>query len=48
MTIYHGSENKIDRPVFGYESRKNDFGLVFYCTEDLGMACEWAVQSYEE
>ncbi len=45
MIIYHGSENKIERPVFGYGSRKNDFGLGFYCTEDFGMACEWAVKN---
>lgn len=41
--IYHGSQNKIEKPIFGYGKRYNDYGLGFYCTETLNMAKEWAV-----
>lgn len=40
--IYHGSEKIIEKPVFGYGKRYNDYGLGFYCTDDLNMAKEWA------
>ena len=42
MTLYHGSVNMIERPVFGYGNVKNDYGLGFYCTEHLDLAKEWA------
>ncbi len=42
-TIYHGSQSIIEKPVFGYGKLKNDYGLGFYCTEDLTLAKEWAV-----
>ena len=41
--IYHGSENRIEKPVFGYGKKYNDYGLGFYCTESVEMAKEWAV-----
>ena len=41
--IYHGSENIIEKPVFGQGKRYNDYGLGFYCTESMEMAKEWAV-----
>lgn len=41
--IYHGSEKRIEKPVFGYGKRYNDYGLGFYCTEVLEMAKEWGV-----
>ena len=31
------------KPVFGYGKSRNDYGLGFYCTEDLTLAKEWAV-----
>ena len=40
-TIYHGSENIIKVPLFGYGNRKNDYGLGFYCTESRDLALEW-------
>ncbi len=43
MRIYHGSKDIIERPVFGRGKAHNDYGLGFYCTEDLRMAKEWAV-----
>lgn len=43
LRIYHGSENRIEKPVYGYGKTYNDYGLGFYCTESLEMAKEWAV-----
>ncbi|MBQ9768074.1 MAG: DUF3990 domain-containing protein [Lachnospiraceae bacterium] len=40
--IYHGSERIIERPIFGYGKAYNDYGVGFYCTEELSMAKEWA------
>ena len=42
MTIYHGSVNEISSPVFGQGKPYNDYGLGFYCTENLELAKEWA------
>lgn len=39
--LYHGSENIIQKPLYGYGKRYNDYGLGFYCTECLDMAKEW-------
>ena len=41
-TIYHGSTKIIERPEFGKGNLRNDYGLGFYCTEDLELAKEWA------
>ena len=45
ITVYHGSEKIIERPVFGEGNKNNDFGLGFYCTESADLAKEWAVSS---
>ena len=41
--IYHGSSEIIQKPVFGKGKSYNDYGLGFYCTDQLNMAKEWAV-----
>jgi len=41
-TIYHGSKGIVKKPEFGKGSSDNDYGLGFYCTEDLELAKEWA------
>lgn len=41
--IYHGSQFKIAHPVFGMGKKYNDYGRGFYCTENLDLAKEWAV-----
>lgn len=41
--IYHGSEHIIKKPIFGYGKTYNDYGLGFYCTEEIEMAKEWDV-----
>ena len=45
MIIYHGSKNIISSPSFGIGNPKNDYGLGFYCTENLELAKEWACTS---
>ena len=42
MRLYHGSTKIIKNPQYGYGNIHNDYGLGFYCTEDLNMAKEWA------
>lgn len=42
ITIYHGSQKIIKTPVFGDGNPRNDYGLGFYCTENLDLAKEWA------
>ncbi|MCR5557846.1 MAG: DUF3990 domain-containing protein [Butyrivibrio sp.] len=42
MTIYHGSENVITKPIFGGGNSQNDYGRGFYCTEDKELSKEWA------
>lgn len=42
-TLFHGSAERIVSPQFGFGKRNNDYGLGFYCTEDLELAKEWAV-----
>ena len=41
-TIFHGSSKIIEKPEFGKGNPRNDYGLGFYCTEDLELAKEWA------
>ena len=42
MKIFHGSENRIEKPEYGKGKPYNDYGLGFYCTEDIEMAKEWS------
>lgn len=41
--VYHGSPVRIEAPEFGAGNPANDYGLGFYCTEQLDLAFEWAV-----
>lgn len=43
MTVFHGSEFKIENPYLGGGKTTNDYGSGFYCTESEDLACEWAV-----
>lgn len=45
IDIYHGSPNKIEKPVFGAGKPYNDYGRGFYCTEHAELAKEWACAS---
>ena len=40
--IYHGSVQIIEKPQYGAGRKDNDYGLGFYCTEDIELAKEWA------
>lgn len=42
ITVYHGSPKIIEKPVFGVGNPNNDYGLGFYCTENVDLANEWA------
>ena len=43
MTVFHGSEFRIEKPYVGGGKTTNDYGSGFYCTESEDLACEWAV-----
>ena len=45
LTLYHGSEKIIQKPIFGIGNKNNDYGLGFYCTESIELAKEWACSS---
>jgi len=40
--IFHGSIEIVKNPEYGKGKKENDYGLGFYCTEDLELAKEWA------
>ncbi len=45
ITLYHGSKDIITTPDYNFNNPNNDFGRGFYCTEDLDLAKEWAVEA---
>ena len=47
MIIYHGSKDIIEKPEFGKGNERNDYGLGFYCTENVELAKEWACSDNE-
>lgn len=47
IQIFHGSSKIIENPQFGVGKNHNDYGLGFYCTENLEMAKEWACPEKE-
>lgn len=42
ITIFHGSRQIIKTPEFGEGNPYNDYGLGFYCTQEIELAKEWA------
>lgn len=42
LTLYHGSREIVEIPIYGYGKPHNDYGIGFYCTEDDELAREWA------
>lgn len=42
IILYHGSNEKIEKPVFGKGKIYNDYGQGFYCTEHIELAKEWS------
>ena len=45
ITIYHGSDHVIEKPIYGYGASTNDYGKGFYCTKSQELAKEWACGS---
>lgn len=43
IILYHGTSDKVVRPVFGGGNDKHDYGRGFYLTENIELAKEWAV-----
>lgn len=48
MKLFHGSKEIVQKPIFGFGNRHNDYGLGFYCTEDIELAFEWAVSASKD
>ncbi len=42
LIIYHGSQEIVEVPEYGKGKPYNDYGLGFYCTENIELAKEWA------
>lgn len=42
LVLYHGSPDIIEKPIHGYGNRRNDYGVGFYCTQDIELGKEWA------
>lgn len=47
ITLYHGSPNILQKPYYGGGKAHNDYGLGFYCTEDIELAKEWSCTEKE-
>lgn len=43
ITIYHGSKEIVKVPSINKGKPNNDYGKGFYCTQDIELAKEWAV-----
>lgn len=42
IILYHGSNEKIEKPLLGKGKVYNDYGQGFYCTEHIEIAKEWS------
>lgn len=47
MILYHGSKDIIEKPIYGQGKKYNDYGLGFYCTDNIELAKEWGI-SFEK
>lgn len=43
LKLYHGSKDIIKVPTYEKGKKYNDYGQGFYCTDNISMAMEWAV-----
>lgn len=41
MILYHGSKDIIEKPIYEQGKKYNDYGLGFYCTDNIELAKEW-------
>ena len=42
IVLYHGSNERIEKPLFSKGKIYNDYGQGFYCTEHIELAKEWS------
>lgn len=42
--LYHGSDHVIEKPDLSLGKKTNDYGTGFYMTQDINLACEWAIK----
>lgn len=42
IILYHGSNEKIEKPIWGKGKVYNDYGQGFYCTKHAELAKEWS------
>ncbi len=40
--IYHGTDHIIEKPLYGFGYKTNDYGSGFYCCSNKTLAGEWA------
>ena len=40
--LYHGSPERVEKPLLAKGKSTNDYGQGFYCTENIELAKEWA------
>lgn len=45
ITLYHGNDHVLVKPLFGFGKSDNDYGSGFYTTLDKQKAAEWAVSN---
>ena len=43
IILYHGSKDIIEKSLKNKGKKNNDYGLGFYCTDNINLAKEWAV-----
>ena len=43
IILFHGTADKVVVPTYGLGNDKHDYGKVFYLTENIELAKEWAV-----
>ena len=48
LILYHGSQKIVEKPLFGAGKPYNDYGLGFYCTQNIELAKEWACPIIED
>lgn len=48
ITLLHGSDHIIKKPILSLGKAHNDYGYGFYCTELLEMAKEWACKENKD
>ena len=45
LTLFHGSEQIVEKPDLSFGNDRNDYGRGFYCTKTEEMAKEWACKN---